>query len=298
MESIVLEAPAKINLVLDIKGKRPDGYHELETVMHQINLVDRIHIKTNGEAGINLTTDHPGLTCGQENLAYRAAQLIFQESGCTTGIQVLIEKRIPLGAGLAGGSSDAAAVLSGINRLFELGYDITQLMGMAGCLGSDVPFCLLGIESAGATALARGRGEILQTLPHCILPWILIVNPGFELSTAEAYRYFSLDAVKTRPDLSAFLAAWNECAIIDIARQLSNVLETVSIPRCPLIEGIKQDMVARGALKALMSGSGPTVFGLYHEEAAARWAEQYFQSHYSQVHLVSSYSRGDYYAGK
>lgn len=307
METISVEAPAKVNLTLDVRYKRGDGYHELETVMHQIGLVDRIIIQRGRRGEINLSSNHPTLPNNKENLAYQAARLLLQENG-QDGVDIYIEKNIPLGAGLAGGSSDAAAVLWGMNRLFDYQLETTQLMQLAARLGSDVPFCLLGREKArwgaanqvvahgevpGATAIARGRGELLEEIPGCCLPWVLLVKPDFQISTAEVYRNLRLEELEQRPDTAAFLAAWQDCDIMNIALNLVNVLESVSVKQNPEIAAIKADMAKYGALKALMSGSGPAVFGIFDEEKRARRARDKFLNGYSEVFLVSSYGRGD-----
>lgn len=301
MDIITVEAPAKVNLTLDVRYKRGDGYHELETVMHQIGLIDRLTLRRGRSGEINLSSNHPTLPNNQENLAYQAARLILQENG-QDGVDIYIEKNIPLGAGLAGGSSDAAAVLWGMNRLFDYQFDTTQLMQLAARLGSDVPFCLLGREKGqagrpgdalGATAIARGRGELLEEIPGCYLPWVLLVKPDFQISTAEVYRSLRLDELEQRPDTAAFLAAWRDCDIMNIAINLVNVLESVSIKQNPEIAAIKVGMIKYGALKALMSGSGPAVFGIFNEEQKARQARDEFLNAHNEVFLVSSYGRGD-----
>ncbi len=298
MGFITVRAPAKVNLTLDVRYKREDGYHELETVMHQINIADRLILRPGPSGEINLSSDHPELPDDRENLAYQAAQLMLQEAGLidAAGIEIFIEKNIPLGAGLAGGSSDAAAVLWAMNRLFDRGFSEKRLMQLAARLGSDVPFCLLGhIKGSvtGATAIARGRGERLEEIPACYLPYILVVKPAFQISTAQVYRDLDLEELGPRPDTAAFLVAWHDCDIMCIAAQLENVLESVSIKLKPEIARIKTDMLKSGALNALMSGSGPTVFGIFAEELGARQAQDEFLHRYNEVFLVSSYSRGD-----
>lgn len=307
MDIIIVEAPAKVNLTLDVKHKRSDGYHELESVMHQIGLIDRVEIRPGPKGTIKVRTNHPGLPNDRRNLAYRAAQLLLTACGHGEGVDISIEKNIPLGAGLAGGSADAAAVLWGMNRVFGYGLSHSQLSDKAAQLGSDVPFCLLGkdypagredlVSGSGATAVARGRGEVLESLPHRILPWMLLVKPDFEVSTAQVYQDLNLGELIHRPDNPAFLAAWLDCDIMNIAKNLVNVLESVSIRLYPQIAAIKADMVRFGALQALMSGSGPTVFGVFPELTLAEQARERFLQRYREVFLVSSYGGGDQSAG-
>lgn len=285
---MIIEAPAKINLILDIKGKRPDGYHELETVMHQISLADRI-ILNPCASGIKLGINSGLVPYNESNLAYRAASVFFQKNGFKGGIEIFIEKNIPVGAGLAGGSTDAAAVLLGINEIYEYNLSEELLLEMAAELGSDVPFCVLG-----SSALARGRGEILTPLPSAVFLEIVLVKPDFQLSTAEVYSKFELAKVEQFPDTRAFLAAWGRGDVEDIAVNMVNVLESVSIRIHPEIAVIKERLKELGALNAVMSGSGPSVFGIFKERKGAAQAAETLRKWYSEVYLVSSYKRGDY----
>lgn len=280
---VILDAPAKLNLTLDIKGKRPDGYHELETVMHQINLADKITI-TQIPEGIEVTSNCPELPAGEGNLAYKAARTILDKHPGQGGVAIHIEKAIPIGAGLAGGSTDAAAVLKGINGLYKLNLSPRQLMSLALEIGSDVPFCL-----QGGTALARGRGEKLESLPLNMNFHFLLVKPSFSVSTAEVYSQFDLSQVNQKPDTRRFLEGWHHCDIISVCHAMENVLETVTAVRYPEIESIKKRLVKLGALKALMSGSGPTVFGLFRDKASARQAWFDFPAGKEKVFLVTSY---------
>lgn len=281
--NIILKAPAKVNLTLDVKGKRSDGYHELETVMHQVNLLDIIII-SQAAGGIQIKSNSSLIPTNEENLAYQAAEMILGEYAHKEGVEIYIEKNIPVGAGLAGGSTDAAAVIQGINQLYDLGLEEEELLEMAASIGSDVAFCL-----AGGSKLARGRGEILSKLPQRMIPYIILVKPDFQLSTAEVYRELDLTQVEEFPDNAAFLAAWEAYDIINIARNMRNVLETVSIRKYPEIAAIKAELLETGALNALMSGSGPSVMGIFMEEEQALKAREKFQSRYQEVFLLSSY---------
>jgi 4-diphosphocytidyl-2-C-methyl-D-erythritol kinase len=281
--NIILKAPAKVNLTLDVKGKRSDGYHELETVMHQVNLLDIIII-SQAAGGIQIKSNSSLIPTNEENLAYQAAEMILGEYAHKEGVEIYIEKNIPVGAGLAGGSTDAAAVIQGINQLYDLGLEEEELLEMAASIGSDVAFCL-----AGGSKLARGRGEILSKLPQRMIPYIILVKPDFQLSTAEVYRELDLTQVEEFPDNAAFLAAWEAYDIINIARNMRNVLETVSIRKYPEIAAIKAELIETGALNALMSGSGPSVMGIFMEEEQALKAREKFQTRYQEVFLLSSY---------
>ena len=281
--SIIIEAPAKVNLTLDVKGKRSDGYHELETVMHQVNLLDIIKI-SQAVGGIKIKSNSSLIPTNEENLAYQAAEMILGEYAHKEGVEIYIEKNIPVGAGLAGGSTDAAAVIQGINQLYDLGLEEEELLEMAASIGSDVAFCL-----AGGSKLARGRGEILSKLPQRMIPYIILVKPDFQLSTAEVYRELDLTQVEEFPDNAAFLAAWEAYDIINIARNMRNVLETVSIRKYPEIAAVKAELIETGALNALMSGSGPSVMGIFVDEEPAIKAREKFQTRYQEVFLLSSY---------
>lgn len=308
MKTLLIEAPAKINLLLDIKGKRSDGYHELESIMHQINLVDRIHIK--GDDRITVKSNSTAIPGDSGNLAYQAAQLILQTYGHGEGAAIFIEKNIPVGAGLAGGSTDAAAVLKGLNILYNYNVAGEEIAQLAAQIGSDVPFCLQGHPRLrindqdriiadqqpaviGASCLAQGRGELLSPLPHRILPYMVLVKPGFELSTAEVYNKFKPGSIKRPPDLEAFIKAWKLYDIIDIAKSCENVLETVSTVLNPEIIQIKESLEDMGALKAVMSGSGPSVFGIFGCSQAASTAQEVMKKSYKETYLVSSYGGGD-----
>jgi len=297
---LTIEAPAKINLTLDVLGKRDDGYHELETVMHQIDICDLITLEA-CPRGISLTTNSDEIPVGEDNLAYKAALAILKKQGSGAGVKINIAKNIPVGAGMAGGSTDAAAVLVGINYLYSYNYSKSQLMEIAATIGSDVAFCLSGkyfephpgfIMSCGSTAIARGRGEIISPLPTTYIPFILVVKPSFELSTASIYAEFDLSKVSQRPETSIFLQAWANNDLNTISAYMVNVLESVSIRKSPEIGVIKRRMIELGAINALMCGSGPSVFAIFSDADVANQAYSVFKQEYTQVYLVSSYQRG------
>lgn len=276
-----------MNLTLDILGKRTDGYHELVTVMHQIDLVDRICLEKGG-SDIRVSSNSSQIPDNEENLAYKAARLMYEKFGLQEGLQIYIEKNIPVGAGLAGGSTDAAAVITGINKLYGLKLELHTLLELGARIGSDVPFCLMG-----GTALARGRGEILSQLPEGPLLHMVLVKPDFQISTQAVYQAFRLEKVLKSPDTTAFLAAWHNYDMINIAREMSNVLETVSMEEHPEIAAIKKQLLTWGALNSLMSGSGASVFGLFTSQKIAEEAFIKMQSQYKESFIVSSYRKGE-----
>ncbi|MGR6837200.1 4-(cytidine 5'-diphospho)-2-C-methyl-D-erythritol kinase [Syntrophomonas erecta] len=285
--SLMIKAPAKINIFLDVKGKRPDGYHELETVMHQIDLVDQVYLEKS--TGIEVKTNNPMLPEGEENLAYQAAWLMMNHFNIP-GVKIYIDKTIPVGAGLAGGSTDAAAVLRGINQLYNLGINMTTLCQWGAQIGSDVPFCVLG-----GTALVRGRGEVLTPLPSTMSLHMVLVKPNFELSTRDVYQAFNRDKVEVLPAGERFLDAWYKCDMIGMCKEMVNVLESVSVRQYPEIFYIKQRLRQTGALVALMSGSGPSVFAIFDQQDLARKAVDLMNLSYREVYQVSSYTSGGGY---
>ncbi|MDT3698751.1 MAG: 4-(cytidine 5'-diphospho)-2-C-methyl-D-erythritol kinase [Thermincola sp.] len=263
MDHCELKARAKINLTLDVLHKRPDGYHEVEMIMQTIDLSDSVSLEAVPQ-NIFVTTDHPLLVAGESNIAYKAARLIKEKFDVRTGVRIHITKRIPVAAGLAGGSTDAAAVLLGLNRLWGLGLTLETLAELGGQIGSDVPFCVLG-----GTALARGRGELLTTLPELPEMWLVLVKPAIEVSTAEVYKNFNQAKVKQRPDTTAVVRAVWDGDAARIRNSLVNVLESVTLSMYPEVSRIKEVMSAVGISSVLMSGSGPTVFGIVENRDVA-----------------------------
>ena len=270
-----INAYAKINLGLDIVGRREDGYHDLRMIMQQINLYDVISIEAepetegNGEIGrIHLTCSEPSLPTDEGNLAYRAAALLFEEFRITDSVDIDIRKEIPLAAGLAGGSSDAAAVLTGINEYFGLGLSDTELMERGVKLGADIPFCIMG-----GAAYASGIGDELEPLTTPEGLTFLLAVPDAEVSTAGVYADFDrmvLAGEEIRhPDIEHMRAAMEMEDFACVPEFLGNVLEYVTVPRHPVISKVKEVFMRSGAAGALMSGSGPSVYGIYVDEEKA-----------------------------
>lgn len=284
---ISLKALAKINLGLDVVRRREDGYHEVRMIMQTIHLYDRLDIKRTKESGIQIQTNLSFLPVNENNLIYKAAKLLMDEFSITDGVSVKLDKRIPVAAGMAGGSTDAAAMLFGMNRLFSLGLTKRQLMERGVQIGADVPYCIMR-----GTALAEGIGEELSQLPPMVKCPVLIAKPSISVSTKFVYQNLKLDDVTIHPDIDLLIDDIKAKNLYDIAAHMGNVLETVTIPNYPVIDEIKKHMLSHGAVGAMMSGSGPTVFGLFDDEATAKKAYKAMRSSHlaRQVYLTSVYN--------
>lgn len=260
MKEITVPAPAKINLALKIKGLRSDGYHEVELIMQSISLHDRIRLRKN-DGGIRLTTSDPSLPVGKKNLAYRAAEVILDYVNLPAAVDIHIEKRIPVAAGLAGGSTDAAAVLVGINKLFGLSLADEVLLELAAGLGSDVPFCL-----HGGTAFAYGRGEKIRQLPDIERLDLVIVNPGIPISTPWAYTQYDRSGKKSNLPVNKLLQIIEEDKEIDWQEGWGNDLEGIVLKEYKELPLIKERLKAMGAQFVLISGSGSTFFAVVEDQ--------------------------------
>lgn len=264
---LTVDARAKINLTLDILGKRPDNYHEVAMVMQQIELSDLLTVRLGAKGeGIQLISDIPGLPNVQRNLAYKAAKLVYNEFKIGQGVYMELTKRIPIAAGLAGGSTDAAAVIMALNDLFELGLNADELCALGAQIGSDVPFCI-----KGGTMLATGRGEVLKPLPAMPACYVVLAKPQVSISTAWAYQNYDATSVNVHPQNTEIIKYLEQGDLQSISRLLCNVLESVTIKEHAEIAMIKQMMLEHGAMASLMSGSGPTVFGLTPDEDKAKY---------------------------
>ncbi len=265
MDEISLKALAKINLGLDVISEREDGYHDVRMVMQSIHLYDRVEIKRTKSPKIHLGTNVFYLPSDEDNLAYRAAQLMKDEFEIRAGVRITLQKFIPVAAGLGGGSSDAAAVIVGMNRLFHLELSQEKMMELGLRLGADVPFCIMR-----GTALAEGIGEKLTPLPSLPKCPILIAKPTGAVSTKHVYEQLSLTPETEHPDIDGIISRIEEKDLAGVAERMGNILESVTVREYPVIREIKNLMKEHGALGALMSGSGPTVFGLYPSEKEIR----------------------------
>lgn len=262
MKSLTLKAPAKINYLLDVIRRRPDGYHDLRMVMQRVDLCDEISITLNDTSDIKVSCGKKGVPDGPGNIAWKAARVMLDLAGSDNGVDIVIDKNIPVAAGLGGGSSDAAAVLMGMNELLSLKLSDQRLMDIGVQLGADVPFFIFK-----KTALAEGIGEKLTVMPPMPKAWILLVNPGVHVSTAWVYSNLRLTNRRELNRLPEFYAS-----IEDLCSIFSNDLETVTIPAFPVIDYIKQNLIRLGANASMMSGSGPTVFGVFSDRLVAERA--------------------------
>ena len=288
-----LKAYGKINLGLDVVRRREDGYHEVRMIMQTVRVYDAIELNRTEEEGIRLSTNLYYLPDNENNLGYRAAKLLMDEFGIRDGVEIKMKKFIPVAAGMAGGSSDAAAVLFGINKMFGLGLSEKELMERGVRLGADVPYCIMR-----GTALSEGIGEILTPLPPMPQCRVLIAKPSVSVSTKHVYESLNLSSLgaEVHPDIDAMRTAIENKDLSGVVSQLGNVLETVTIPENPVIQTLKDKMMEMGADGSLMSGSGPTVFGLFTNQTAAQAAYEELrygrsQDLAKQVYLTSFYNR-------
>ena len=267
--TVTLKALAKINLGLDVLGKRENGYHDVRMVMQTIYLYDNVTMEKTEEAGIQLECNLFYLPVDESNIAYKAAKLLMDEFDIKEGVHIVLDKHIPVAAGLAGGSANAAAVLVGMNRLFSLGLTQEELMERGVSLGADVPYCVMR-----GTVLAEGIGEVLTPLPPLPKCCVLIAKPGISVSTKTVYEKLDSQEIEEHPDIDGILEGLKQEDLLKVASSMGNVLETVTIGDYPVIEQIKDAMKEAGALNAMMSGSGPTVFGIFDDRSKAKFAQQ------------------------
>ena len=281
-------AYAKINIGLDVLRRRADGYHEVKMIMQTVDIYDELVLEKRKEPGIELRMDNRELPSGGDNLICRAADLLFREKKITGGVNISLTKRIPIAAGMAGGSADAAAALRGVNELFDLGYSQKELQALGVGLGADIPYCL-----AGGTMLSEGIGEILTPLPAPPAAHLVIAKPDINVSTAFVYGNLHADSLAWHPDIAGMIAALQKGDLDGITGRLGNVLETVTVKAHPVIEQIKELLRKQGAENALMSGSGPTVFGIFKEkETAERAAEAVERGQLAkQIFVTTFYNR-------
>jgi 4-diphosphocytidyl-2-C-methyl-D-erythritol kinase len=284
MQQIFVKAFAKINLVLDVLKKREDGYHEVEMIMQAISLHDEVIIKPG--KGIKVVTNHPLVPNGEKNLAYKAAQLLVNKYSVIPGVEIYIDKKIPIAAGLAGGSSNAAAVILGLNELFTLNMDMEEMLTISGQLGSDVPFCI-----SGPTVLAWGRGELIKEISECPLLWVVLVKPEFGVQTADVYRNLNLKEIVKHPHISEYIKALNIKDVNYVINNLNNILEQSTFKLYPEVKKLKESLQLLGANHVLMSGSGPTVFALFKSREEALNFTRQAKKYYNQVYIAHTLSK-------
>lgn len=285
MDEITVQAPAKLNLTLDVLGRRADGYHDLKMVMQSITLADRLTLRPGQTPGIQVSSSFHFLPTGEKNLAGKAAVCFYQALGRPArDLDIAITKYVPVCAGMAGGSSDAAAVLRALNRLEGDPFSPEELAHVGEAVGSDVPYCVLG-----CTALAQGRGEVLtplSPLPHC---WVVACKPDFPVSTPELFARIDSCRIRRRPDADGLMAALEQGDLMEVARRMYNVFEDV-LPERQLarVADIKNILIQQGALGANMSGTGPTAFGLFSSQSQAQAAYDILKQRYQEVFLAET----------
>lgn len=285
-DTLQLKAYAKINLALDVVGKREDGYHEVRMIMQTVKLYDKLTFRLLEEDTIRLKTNVGFLPCDENNLIYKAVQCLKEQYHVKQGMEIDLYKCIPVAAGMAGGSTDCAAALIGASKLFGLHLDKQTLMKIGVQLGADVPYCIMR-----GTALSEGIGEILTPLPSIPDCKILIAKPPVGVSTKFVYEHLDEQGIEVHPDVDGMVQAIREGNLRGITERMGNVLENVTVPDCPVIDQIKKCMIEQGALNAMMSGSGPTVFGIYEEKEKAEKAKRMIQDRNlaDQVYVVDAF---------
>ena len=274
------KAYAKVNITLDVVGKREDGYHLLKMIMQNIDIYDVITIEKI-ESGIEITCNKPYVPTDERNLAYKAAKLFKDTFNITSGVSINIKKNIPVAAGLAGGSTDCAAVLKIMNKLFQVNADNEKLMELGVKLGADVPYCI-----DGGTALCEGIGEVLTPLKPFKNHIIVLVKPPFGVSTKEVYKNFDLGRVKNHPETDKVITYMNEDNLYEVAKNMKNLLENVTLKKHKVISSIKSEMESLGAIKAMMSGSGPTVFAFFDDMMKAQRCYDEMKKKYNDTFIT------------
>lgn len=287
MKQIKLNARGKINITLDVLRKREDGYHDLSMIMQTVNLCDNISISTTDTGIIEMTSNYSWLPCDERNLVYRAAALMREKYTIKEGLKIHLYKNIPVAAGMAGGSSDCAATLVGIRNMLKIKASDDELMVLGKTLGADVPYCILR-----GTALAEGIGEKLTQLPPFPDSILLIAKPPINVSTAAVFGSFDLNNVDKHPDNEKMIELIKNKDLQGICDNMCNVLESVTVKNYPIIDTIKRAMMDKGAMGALMSGSGPTVFGFFENYDKALNALKFIRTkhHIKEIYITTVFN--------
>lgn len=280
------DAHAKINLGLDVLRKREDGYHEVKMIMQMVDLHDTLSFEELNSDEIVIESNSGKLPLDEHNLIYKAARVFFEEIGRTFGVKIYLEKRIPIAAGMAGGSTDAAATFIALNELANHPLSMDRLLEISVKVGADVPYCIMG-----GTALSEGIGEVLTKLSDVPTAHVLIAKPDIDVSTAFVYKNLKASELKMHPDIDGMRQAIENADLIGITDRMANVLETVTIPAYPIIGDIKQSCIEKGAINSLMSGSGPTVFAIFDDELKALDAMEHIKAQYqiNEVYVTGFY---------
>lgn len=266
MEVLTLKAMAKVNLGLDVVCRMENGYHQVKMIMQSIDLYDELTFERI-ESGIQLVVDHQELPADDSNLVYKSAKLVAENYPLPCGVKITLKKNIPMAAGMAGGSTDAAATFRGLNHLFSLGMTIDEMQRLGVKIGADVPFCMVG-----GTMLSEGIGEVLTPLPKVPEGYLVIAKPDISVSTKYVYENLHVETIEHHPDMEAVETAIQEGNLKKMCAHMENILETVTETKYPVISEIKEKLKANGAVTALMSGSGPTVFGIFEDYGTAEVA--------------------------
>ena len=277
---MLVKAYGKINISLDIVGKREDGYHLLKMIMQNVDLYDSMSFQKCNK-GINISCNKPYIPTDDKNLVYKAAKLFLETYNINEGVNIYLKKNIPVAAGMAGGSTDAAAVFKTLKQLFKVDVDDQELMKLGVKIGADVPFCMIG-----GTALCEGIGDIITPLAPFKNQILVLVKPNFGVSTKEVYKNLDISKIFKHPDTEGLIKAMEEEKLIDVCNGMKNLLENVTLRKYPVLKRIKEDMVRMGSMGAMMSGSGPTIFAFFDDMLKAQRCYDKFKTQYKEVYIT------------
>jgi len=277
---MLVKAYGKINISLDIVGKREDGYHLLKMIMQNVDLYDSMSFQKCNK-GINISCNKPYIPTDEKNLVYKAAKLFMETYNINEGVNIYLKKNIPVAAGMAGGSTDAAAVFKTLKQLFKVDVDDQELMKLGVKIGADVPFCMIG-----GTALCEGIGDIITPLAPFKNQILVLVKPNFGVSTKEVYKNLDISKIFKHPDTEGLIKAMEEEKLVDVCNGMKNLLENVTLRKYPVLKRIKEDMVRMGSMGAMMSGSGPTIFAFFDDMLKAQRCYDKFKTQYKEVYIT------------
>jgi 4-diphosphocytidyl-2-C-methyl-D-erythritol kinase len=277
---MLVKAYGKINISLDIVGKREDGYHLLKMIMQSVDLYDSISFEKCSK-GINISCNKPYIPIDEKNLMYKAAKLFMDTYSVAGGINIYLKKNIPVAAGMAGGSTDAAAVFKTLRKVFKVEADDNEIMELALKIGADVPYCIVG-----GTALCEGIGEEITPLASFKNHILVLVKPNFGVSTREVYKSLDTSKIYKHPDTEGLIKAMEEEKLQDVCNGMKNLLENVTLRKYPVLKRIKEDMIKMGAMGAMMSGSGPTIFAFFEDMLKAQRCYDKFKTQYKEVYIT------------